>query len=1349
LIDKRIAEIETQMAQALRLDQESAHRTLAQIRHRRRGRPAATELDRKLDRLAKRLAQSVAARRWRQDNCPQITYNQALPICTKTDEIIAAIVTNPVVIVSGETGSGKTTQIPKFCLAAGRGIEGQIGCTQPRRIAAMTVASRIAEELGQPLGQAVGYKIRFQDRTDRKTFIKIMTDGILLAETQRDPGLYAYDTIIVDEAHERSLNIDFILGYLKNLLSRRRDLKIIITSATIDTEKFSMAFDRAPVIEVSGRMFPVETIYRSVSPADENDDEMTYLEMAVEAVEHLVQGKRPGDMLIFMPTEQDIRTTCEMLTGRRYRDVTVMPLYARLSATEQKRVFQQGTGRKIIVATNIAETSITIPGIRYVIDTGLARISEYLPRSRTTALPVVPISRSSADQRKGRCGRVADGVCLRLYSEDDYDGRPLFTQPEILRANLAEVILRMIALRLGPIEAFPFIDPPAAQSIKDGFDLLLELGAIENRQPHQERSSKRRPRPPSRASHKMPRVRLTQDGRLMARLPIDPRLSRIIIEGRRRACLDDIIVIAAALSLQDPRERPLDQEQAADNAQAVFKDPFSDFLTLLNIWQRCHAAGGAHESTSRFKKFCRAHFLSFKRMREWRDIHSQILSIVQEYGLRSKNRTALTRDCARAAQADLSGQDTPFKPYYADVHCSILSGFLSNIAQKKEHNLFKATKGREVMIFPGSGLFNRAGDWIVAAEMVETSRLFARTVARIDPHWIETLAPAQCKRTHMHPHWERNRGEVVALEQVSLFGLIIVPQRPVAYGRINPEEATEIFIREALIQGDLKNPLPFMRFNQNRISEIEAMENRLRRRDLLIDEETLLQFYINRLANVCSLTALQQKIKQMGDDRFLRLQREDLLAQTPDAQALALFPDRVTLGTNRYDCDYRFDPGQAHDGVSVKIPLAEAAAVDLDAVDWLVPGLFKEKVSALVKGLPKSYRKHLVPLARTIDLITAEMPRVGGNLFAGLTHFIRKRFKLDIPITAWPQATLPEHLKMRFVLIGSRGETLHTGRDKTVLAAASPEIAGNNVLEELKKTWEVDGITSWDFEDVAESVTLKSADGRTWLFYPGLQSEGNAVRLTLFPNQEKALTAHKAGVAALYSLHFAKELKFLRKSIALPADLAPAARWFGGLKAVEQRLYDQVLTVLFSRNIRTREAFYAQADTLAREGIHRQGRDILQILIPLLQTYHETRQTLSSLESANRANIYILGFLETMKNELERLVPENFLSLYSHERLVHLDRYVRAIALRARKAVLNLEKDRQRAGEIAAFTDLLKRFLAGLSERVSVEKRQAIETFHWMIEEYKISIFAQEIKTSTPVSAKRLEQQARLIEKML
>ena len=1272
----------------------------------------------------------------RQANRPKLVYNADLPIMAKKDEIIAAIKSNSVIIVSGETGSGKTTQIPKFCLAAGRGIDGRIGCTQPRRIAATTVARRIAEELGEEIGRSVGYKIRFQDRVSQNAYIKIMTDGILLAETLSDRRLAQYDTIIVDEAHERSLNIDLILGIIKSLLAQRADLKVVITSATIDTEKFSKAFHDAPIIEVSGRMYPVEIRYDPMDSELEKAGDQTYIEKAVESVRTLLSESSKGDLLVFMPTEQDIRETCDLIRAEAFRHVTVLPLYSRLSAKEQGQVFGRPAGRKVIVATNIAETSITIPGIKYVVDTGLARISQYTPRSRTTALPIRPVSRSSADQRKGRCGRVENGICVRLYSEEDFLTRPLFTEPEILRANLAEVILRMLALRLDDISAFPFIDRPAAKSTNDGFDLLMELGAVRRR------------------SKETGRFLLTEIGNLMAKLPLDPRLSRMLIEAHQEGCAGDVAVIASALSIQDPRERPVDDADKADQAHTLFADPASDFITLLNIWKKYHETLEKEKTAASLKRFCKAHFLSYRRMREWRDIHAQVTAILQEYDLERLSRQTFEKKKKPLFKAHekkkRDSADSPFGLLYRAIHRSVLSGFLSNIAVKKEKNIFRAAKGREVMIFPGSTLFNRAGKWIVAAEMVQTSRPFARTAANIDCGWLEELGADQCKYAYLHPRWESRRGEVVATEQVSLYGLIIVSERTVGYGRINPDEASDIFILSALVAGAVRRPFAFMRHNQQLGDEIKEMENKLRRRDLFADEERMFQFYKEKLPAVYDLRTLEKRIKQEGGDKFLYMQKEDLLLYLPDEGELSLFPDSVALGKRKFNSTYRFNPGDPADGVTIKIPATLTSVVPTESTDWLVPGLLAEKITTLIKSLPKEYRKKLVPVAGAVAVIMAEMPKGKGSLPAALSRFILDRFGIDIPAAAWPLKELPDYLRMRISLAGPGGEELLAVRDPAILRQDMTQVSDPDFFETINTRYEKKGIKSWDFGDLPDAMEFQGNNNADWIFYPGLEKNGgddNCVNLRLFRKRDKAIGSHQQGVAALFGIYLVKELKFLKKFLKIPAELKPAADYFGGLKGLESRLYGSVLNDSFRRNIRTANDFEFHARSMLPQ-MQTKGQEKLDAVLTVLDAFHSARTIIFSLEQAHRTITAALVFLEGLRRELSRLVPETFMDLYGNDRLIQIVRYIRTISIRAQKGLADLVKDQKRAAELNVYQSKLERLLDSLSPATSTERRKAVEDLFWLMEEYKVSLFAQELKTLIPVSPKRLDVKFREIERL-
>ena len=1343
-IGRRIKKIESRLPQVLSADRLVARREINRLKRLENKSAANPKIQQRLDNLEKRLTASLQKRKRRQENIPPLRFNEELPIVSKMDKIIQAIVRHPVIIVSGETGSGKTTQLPKFCLAAGRGIDGLIGCTQPRRIAATTVAHRVSEELGQNLGKAVGYKIRFKDRMSRNAYIKFMTDGILLAETQNDRYLNAYDTIIVDEAHERSLNIDFILGILQTLLVKREDLKLIITSATIDTEKFSKAFNNAPIIEVSGRMYPVEVQFQKPEPEPTENGEFTHVEQAAKTASKLVKQTSSGDILVFMPTEQDIRETCELIETQQPPGTRILPLFARLSAVEQKRVFGRLPDRKIIVATNVAETSITIPGIKYVIDSGLARISRYTPRTRTTSLPVLPVSKSSADQRKGRCGRIENGICIRLFSEEDYQTRPQFTPPEIVRANLAEVILRMISLKLGDINEFPFIDRPDLKNIKDGYDLLSELGAITQRP----RDKDKRPKakdgryPRDSGTQSKYRFALTQTGRLMAKIPLDPRLSRMLIEAQQEQCIPEMAVIAAALSIQDPRERPSEKTQEADRMHAIFADPNSDFVTLLNIWSHYHAHWRKVKSNNQMKRFCREHYLSFKRMREWRDIHGQLLDIMKEHDV--------IDTLPRLIFSDKNYDLDPQSSLYQAIHKSILSGFLSNIAEKKEKNIYRAGKGREVMIFPGSGLFNRSDTWVVAAEVVETSRVFARTVANIHSDWLEDLGKELCTYSYLNPHWERNRGEVVASEQVALFGLIIVSERKVSYGKVNPAEATDLFIQSALINQDVKRPFGFMKHNQRLIDGIVDIENRFRRKDILVSEQELFQFYKQRLSEISDIRSLTRYLKQKGDDRFLRMNREDLIRYDPDKAELAQFPDRINLGGHSLECSYDFNPGKEDDGVTVRIPSTLASSVPSDAIDWLIPGLLPEKIEGLIKGLPKSYRKKLVPVKDTVEIICREMPKTQDSLISVLGEFVYKRFGVDIPAAAWPEENLPDYLRMRISVTSADGKEIRSGRNRAILYQDSADSAVSDEFESLRGKWEKSAITDWNFGDLPEVIAETGKNRAKLTAYPALVKGSDtkkSVDLRLFHNREKALTAHVQGVLALFCVYLSKDLKFLKRHLKLPQKKSYLADYFGGAGPFEKRLYDRVIHLLFSKNIRTQKAFYKHAEEMAPK-IHSLSTLLLESTIPVLSAYHDVRRHLYKLQASKQDHPPIAGVFQELIEELIRLVPVNFLDLYEMDRFGHLERYIRALKVRAQRAMVDFEKDKAKAREIKTYTDGLNNLLNQLTLSTSPEKRKAIEAYFWMVEEYKVSIFAQELKTAVPVSAKRLQQKLKQIERM-
>ena len=1259
--------------------------------------------------LKKKAEASVRERINRAVNLPKISYPEALPIISRRMDIMEAIRASQVVVISGETGSGKSTQIPKMCLDAGRGISGKIGCTQPRRIAASTISRRIAEELGEDLGISVGYKIRFQDRTPRGSYIKVMTDGMLLAETRGDPFLYEYDTLIIDEAHERSLNIDFILGILRTLLPRRPELKVIITSATIDTRKFSEAFNSAPVIEVSGRLFPVEVEYMPMDPTLEDEGEITYVDQAVDAVDRLRQRGASGDMLIFMPTELDILETCERLEGRGYPGISVLPLFARLPASRQGLIYSV-KGPKIVVATNVAETSLTIPGIRYVIDTGLARVAQYLPRTRTNSLPVTLISRSSADQRKGRCGRVRNGVCIRLYSEDDYKARPEYTSPEVLRSSLAEVILRMIDLNMGDPATFPFIDPPGARNIKDGFDLLKELGAIQGQGKE---------------------TALTGNGRLMAAMPLDPRISRMMIEASQEGCVGETAVIAAALSIQDPRERPIDKANQADQVHSPFKDQDSDFLTLLNIWNRFHREWEGIRSQSRMRKFCRAHFLSFVRMREWIYTHDQIMTIMGRLDM----PTAVPSH--KKAPAD----------HYAGIHRSILSGFLSNIAVRKEKGIYQAARGREVMIFPGSTLFKKNPDWIVASEMVRTSRLYARNTAKIDPSWLEALGGEMCKYSWDQPHWEKNRGEVTALEKVMLFGLTIVSARPVSYGRINPEEAHDIFIRSGLVSGEIKPMFPFLKHNRSLIKKMEDMEHKLRRRDLLAGEDALAAFYSGRLQGVSDVRTLSRLIKEQGGDDFLKMNEADLLRAATDISDLSLFPDELSVGSARFKASYRFSPGKEDDGVTIRIPYSSARNLPVAPFEWGIKGLMREKVTELIKGLPKKYRKQLVPVSNTVDIIMRDMKPGDQPILATLSRFVYQRFKVDISADIWDSVEIPDHLRTRLAVVDESGREIRSGREIHLVLHADTEpgtVHDSAALQRLRAKWERSGLRDWDFEDLPESISLQPGIS----VYPGLEAGEDSVGIRLFLSTDEAVSSNKKGMRRLLSIRLDRDIKLLRRNWPLPADAGRIAIHFGGKQELEEVMLRGVLDRLFLMDIRSKEAFDSHAAVISKEMFDRY-REVRENVITVLNAYERTRSLLFKMENSKKSGQSVRLFCAVIRKEIEALVPHDFPEKYTAERLAQIPRYLHAMEIRIERGSHNPEKDRLKADQSETYRNALIRMIAGLSPHASIEKRNMLEEFRWMIEEFKVSLFAPEVGTAYPVSPKRLDKYKQEIERIV
>ena len=1177
--DPRIAELRQLLPQAMLPDWVRLGLRASRLF---RDRLHAEQHDNILNRLLEQARASVATREQRRINVPQVSYPPDLPITVRKDEIVAAIRANQVVVIAGETGSGKTTQIPKMCLEAGLGIAAKIGCTQPRRVAALSISQRIAEELNVAWGRQVGCKIRFDDRSGSETFIKLMTDGILLAEAQGDPQLSDYDAIIIDEAHERSLNIDFLLGHLKGLLARRNDLKLIVTSATIDTQLFSRHFGNAPIIEVSGRLYPVEVIYQPQDAESEEQGDVSYADAAVQAAENVLYESSFGDVLIFMPGERDIREVSDQLEGRFANDAEIIPLFGRLSSGEQQRVFASSARRKIVIATNIAETSLTIPGIRYVIDAGLARMSRYNPRTRTRRLPIEPVSQSSANQRKGRAGRVQDGICIRLYSEEEFNARSPFTQPEIQRANLAEVILRMKAFGFGDIETFAFVQPPSPAAIASGYTLLQELGALEvvvvgqaSRLPSggnkfepsipitkDASTTKSRPLDRQDACPTTEATRgssvqysLTELGRNLARLPIDPTLGRMLLQSQVEHASRELLIIAAGLSIQDPRERPLDQKDAAAAAHKRFADPQSDYLALLNIWNAVHDEWEKLRTQGQRRKFCKQHFLSYLRMREWQDLHAQLEDVLGNLGEPSGSGTGVPPVQLRApSQSEsptigdlpLDRRDAcPTTTTYDAIHRSILSGLIGHVARREDRNIYKASGNREVMVFPGSALFERGEkpaksrdarplknappkpktnqpQWIVAGEIVETSQLFARTIAGIDPQWIYQLAPHCCKVTHQNPHWNVGNGRVLVDEIVTLHGLE-VQRRKVAYGNINAKEATAIFIRAALVEEDVlprssrresaptgkaesrnwkeeiseslrtssptmtneERELPlqytFLKHNRAVRQKIENLQTRVRHHGLIDLDQALCDFYAQRMENISSLDELNRLLRDRnGDQQFLCASEADLLGELQLNYDSTAFPDAVNLAEQPMPLRYAYAPGEEWDGVTVQLPVELARSLSASAIEWSVPGLRAEQVGELLRSLPKGLRRELQPIEPKVIEIVRELQPTGDSLSADLGRFIFRRYGITIPPDAWRADALPAHLRPRVEVVDGNRKPIAAGRSLELLQAQLKDVkaapgGGSDDWRRATAKWERTAISGWTFGDVPDRVVVGQA----------------------------------------------------------------------------------------------------------------------------------------------------------------------------------------------------------------------------------------------------------------------------------
>jgi ATP-dependent RNA helicase HrpA len=1239
-----------------------------------------------------------------------VSYPPELPVSQCKEEIAAAIRDHQVVIIAGETGSGKTTQIPKICLELGRGIKGQIGHTQPRRLAARTVAERIAAELGSPLGEAVGYKVRFTDRSADDTLIKLMTDGILLTEMARDRQLRRYDTLIIDEAHERSLNIDFILGCLRQLLPARPDLKVIITSATIDPQRFSAAFSNAPIVEVSGRTYPVEVRYR---PSDDGADQAQAI---VDAVDELSR-EAPGDILVFLSGEREIRDTADVLAGlsggnggvappggSRGKDrMEILPLYARLSSADQHKVFSARPSsftRRVVLATNVAETSLTVPGIRYVIDPGTARISRYSRGTKVQRLPIEPISQASANQRKGRCGRLSDGICVRLYSEADFESRPAFTDPEILRTNLASVILQMAAIGLGDVPAFPFIDPPDARNIADGLTLLTELNAFKD-------------------------GRITSLGRKLARLPVDPRIGRMILEGDRNGCASEVLIIAAALSIQDPRERPSDNQEKADAAHRRFTAPESDFVAYLNLWEYLRESQ-RELSSSAFRRMCRAEFLNYLRVREWQDLHGQLQRLAGDVGVEVKST---------------SSERTV-------LHVSLLAGLLSQIGMKvepaqapgarpggrKPRASYLGARGARFAIFPGSGLARKPPDWVVAAELVETSALFARIAAKIEPEWVEPLAQHLLKRTYSEPHWEKKRGSAVALEKVTLYGIPLIADRKVSYGRIDPEASRELFIRHALVDGEWSTTHRFFHDNRRLLEEAAELEQRVRRRGLVVGEEELFAFYDDRIpASVVSSQHFDTWWKQArrSDPGLLTFKLEDLVAE--DGVSLDEYPDVWTSQSAALPLSYEFAPGSAADGVTVDIPLSRLNQMDPDEFSWQVPGLRAELVTEMIRSLPKALRRDLVPAPDAAREVLARLGEPSGDLRTALARELRALRGVTVPREAWDLSKLPPHLRITFRVLADDEATaagprvLASGDDLAALQRqlrprlrAKLSAAAGDIVRS--------GLTSWNFDSLPEVFK----DG-TVVAYPALVDAGETVGVRLFESPAAARAAMRAGTRRLILLGVPSPVKSIAGGMSTPAKLALSHNPHGGVAALFADCVSCAADFLITEAggpVRDRAAF-DQLRNSVRASLHEVTTHVVRRVETVLRNAHAVELGLADLRGDA-----VLPAAEDMRAQLSRLIYPGFITATGYRRLPDLARYLQGMERRLSKLPENPGRDAVSMVVVLRVEQAYQQAIAGFS--ALRREDEDVLAIRWMLEELRVSLFAQTLGIPIPVSENRI-----------
>jgi len=1289
------------------------------------------------DAFAAALAQSVGRREARAASLPRGAVDPGLPIAAAAERIVELIGVHQVVVIAGETGSGKTTQLPKLCLAAGRGAAGMIGCTQPRRIAARAVARRVAEELQVPLGGAVGYQVRFNDNISADTAIKFMTDGILLAEIQSDRWLSAYDTIIVDEAHERSLNIDFLLGYLKQLLHKRPDLKIIVTSATIDTERFSQHFGDAPVVNVEGRGYPVEVRYRPLEGDEEGEGGRSVLDGIVAACDEISRDRAMGDTLIFLPGEREIRDAHQALERRKYRHTEVLPLYARLSVRDQDRVFNPGTQRRIVLATNVAETSLTVPRIHYVVDPGLARIKRYSPRQKLDRLHVEPISQASADQRKGRCGRIAPGTCYRIYSQADFESRPAYTDPEIRRAALAGVILRMLSLGLGGIEDFPFLEPPDPRAIADGWQQLQELGAVDAER------------------------KLTATGRTMSRLPVDVKLARMLVAAQAHGCLQEMLTIASFLGIQDPRERPSDQRAAADNAHALFADHKSEFVGILRLWD---AYREAHEAStqSQLRKWCEKHFLGFLRMREWRELHRQLKLQCEELGwafppLEKGGREDLLSAKAGQKQKQISinppfpkGEDKQgavdsghghlSAASYATLHRALIAGLPTQIGQRTERGQYDGPRGRKFQLFPGSPLAKKPPPWVLSATLLDTEKVWSLTNAAIEPDWAIVELPHLLARRQHDPHWSRSQGRVVGSEQISLFGLVLAPKRPIHYGALFPEESRAIFARDALVTGEINTRCVFLARNLKALESALQEEAKQRRSGLVVDEDWMAQWYLDRLPphvhNAQALDAWYAKLPA-AERAALEWSRHDLLVG--DESETARFPPYFAVGDARLEVRYRFEPGAPDDGMTVAVPLHLLNALDPARLSWLAPGFVADKAAAAIKSLPKALRRNFVPAPDFARAFVEAHPKPEADAFvSALARFLRKLTGVEVAAMDFDETALDPHLRMNLRLFDRDGKTvLADSRDLDELRQRFGARATQAFAAQAAQGLAQRGLTAFPAQPIPESVPGAAGVPA----YPALDDDGDSASLGVHATREEAQRRHPRGVRRLLQLALADKLKQARKQLPVPPK---AALLYAAIESAAPRAHgssdgDRLRTDLV-------EGAFAALAAEALDGVRdsaafaQRRAAIEKALFPEAVARLQQAETILGLVAEVRAKLdskligWASGNLDDMRAHLAALTPPGFLRDVPAEALREYPRYLKALALRGERALRDPTRDQARMLELKPFADALA------EASVDVDAAPEWQALRWELEELRVSLFAQELGARSGTSPKKLAQ---------